>query len=181
MESQTAEQNKKKGGCLKSTGIGCGIVIGLMLLGFAVAFLSCDLGFMNMNEMMQLREDLMAEFSVEDIGVSSNSTTINGKRINTLEIVLASPNIEPASDDSTRQFARRIAEAVVVAYPKTIDFDQIVIRLVKQSIDAGIFQYQQEYEFGFPVDDVLPETSPFSDFSDVLDQQDREPTVTQEK
>ena len=160
---------KKKGGCLRHSAIGCGVLTALAILAAILVWLNLDAikgseWFQTVQQdyatMVDLRQELLADYPAGNVGVSSNSSTVNGVKTTSLVVEFSNPEFA-IGEENGREVAREIAVKVASAVANPDRFDQIVVIFASRH-GSGV-TVSNAMEFGFPVADLLApggETSP---------------------
>jgi len=164
---------KSKGrGCLRAFGIGCAVVVALLLLAALFAWLNRDAirgsdWYRSLSEqaesakaefghMMELRESLLAEYPADEVEILNQVTHTSGGRNRSLVVQFTNPAFDVENDSATT--AREIAHRVAERYPEIERFD--FVRVVFASQSGGAFQVTRNKTFAVPVAELLAEAVP---------------------
>lgn len=159
---------KSKGrGCLRALGIGCAVVIALLLLAALFAWLNRDAirgsdWYRSLSEqaesakaefghMMELRESLLAEYPADDVTVLNQVMHTTGGRNRSLVVQFTNPAFDVENDSATT--AREIAHHVAERYPEIERFD--FVRVVFAAQSGGAIKVTRNKTFAVPVAELL--------------------------
>lgn len=177
MSAERAKE-KKSGGCLKAAGIGCGLVIVLLVVAGVLVALNLDairqsdwyksaseavnVAQEELHNMKQLREDLLRDYPSEDVLVRARVVGSSGADGSSHTLVVELANLEAdGSGLDGAALAREIAVRVRTTYPTIERYDTIEVSFSDQRGGGGI-TFGTDREFSFRTDELPAPGGPSS-------------------
>ncbi len=161
------EERKNGAGCLKIAGIGCALLLGVVLLSVVVIMFNLDniresdwyqrgvegveSAKTEMQNMLALREDLSPDYPAGEIKISANISSGDGQSRRTLTLHFVNPEFElPGESQGREAKAREIALRVAERYPDLSKYDTLSI-----SFDDGNAIMTESEDHEFDVEELL--------------------------
>lgn len=168
---------RKGRGCLRALGIGCAVVVALLLLAALFVWLNRDAirgsdWYRSLSEqttaakaefghMMELRASLLAEYPADDVTVLNQVMRNSSGRHRSLVVQFTNPAFQIESDGAEWETAHEIAQTVAERYPEVERFD--FVRVVFASQRGGAVSVTRTTPFEFPTAELLEEAAPEGD------------------
>lgn len=174
MNRTEAAKGGRGRGCLRAFGVGCAVVVVLVLAAGFFAWLNRDAirgsdwyrslsdkaaaAKTEVGNMLQLRADLLAEYPAEEIEVLNEQLRTSDGRQRSLVVQFTNPAFEMPGDAAEQSTAREIALTVAGRYPEVERFDFIKVKFVSQRV-VGV-RVTRTDPYAFPTAELLDEIAP---------------------